>query len=130
MPTQMDATALVRFIEGLQLLREATGNSEMQAQTMMMLAYVAYRHPNEVPYQEAEKQLGLSQTSTSRNAKYLSDGFQRPNQTDARKTDTIGGYGYVSVREDPYYVKRKLISMTPAGLKVAERLCRVLAGAK
>lgn len=127
MPTT-NPMELSRFIRALAVLREETGNTEIQAQTMMILAYVAYRHPNEVPFQEAEKVLGLTQTSTSRNAKYLSDGLKRPNQTNPKKTDKVGGYGLVTVKEDPYYVKRKLLTLTAEGLRIASLVGRVLAG--
>lgn len=126
----IDMSSLARFIEAIDLLRERTGNQELQSQTILVFAYTAYRHPNEVPFQEAEKTLGLTQTSTSRNALYLSTGLQRQNQTNPKLTDTVGGYGLISVRTDPYYAKRKLISLTGKGIRLATELCRVLEAGK
>ena len=72
-----NSSQLSRFLSLLGVLRDATGNAELQMQTMATFAFLALRHPNEVPIGEIEKTLGLTQTSTSRNVAYLAKGSAR-----------------------------------------------------
>jgi DNA-binding MarR family transcriptional regulator len=107
----------------LRILKDATvtkerpeGNSELQMQTIATFAFIASRHPNEVSYGEAEKVLGLNQTTVSRNMMYLSSGSIRGH----------GGYDLVEVFEDQFYRRRKLCKLTPKGIKVATKLAAAL----
>lgn len=108
----LNTQSLSRFLEVLRTLRDATGNSEMQMQTMATFTFIALRHPNEVPLGEIEKTLGLTQTSTSRNVAYLARG-------DAREH---GGYKLVEVFEDQFYRRRKLCKLTKKGEELASKL--------
>lgn len=64
----------VRLLEALRHLRESTGNNELPVQTVMTFAFIASRHPTEVPLGEIEQRLGFTQTTASRNVMYLSRG--------------------------------------------------------
>jgi hypothetical protein len=116
-PGSTEYLTLNRMMNALRVLREATDNPELPVQTMQFFFYVAVRYPNEVPYGEVEKILGMSQASTSRNAAYLARGI--PNRGHK-------GYGMVEVFEDPFYTKRKLIRLTAKGLTVAQQVTSAL----
>jgi len=108
-------------MEALRILREATGNAELQMQTMVTFVYIAQRHPNEVPSGEIEKLLGIAQTTVSRNLQYLGKG-----QRDAKGNVVLGGYKLIETAEDPFYRKRKLSKLTTKGEGVAAKIAAAL----
>jgi DNA-binding MarR family transcriptional regulator len=112
----INLTSLSRFVEALKVLRDATGNQELQMQTMLAFTFIATRHPNEVPIGELEKTLGFTQSTASRNVGYLARGAARNEE----------GYKLVEVFVDEFYQRRKLSKLTPKGVKVAERLSAAL----
>jgi DNA-binding MarR family transcriptional regulator len=110
--TPLNTLALNRLLGCLRTLREATGNSELQLQTMTVFLYVASRHPNEVPQGEIETVLSMVQTTVSRNCAYLAKG----------SAGGLGGYKLIEVFTDIYYRKRKLVKLTKKGEEVARKL--------
>lgn len=108
----LNTLALQRLLGCLRTLREATGNSELQLQTMTTFLYIAARHPNEVPQGEIERVLSMVQTTVSRNCAYLSKG----------SSGGLGGYKLVEVYEDMDYRKRKLTKLTPKGHDIARKI--------
>jgi DNA-binding MarR family transcriptional regulator len=115
--TPINQAAVVRGMELLKTFKAATGNDELQMQAMAVFLYVAYRHPNPVPQVEIEKNVGLTQTTTSRNVGYWAKGAAKMEK----------GYGMFAVEEDPYYRKRKLITLTPKGQALAGKVSSTLA---
>lgn len=114
---QIDQAAMSRMSRALAKLQEATGKADLQAQTVQTFLYVTYRHPNQVPMREVEQFLGLSQSASNRNTHYLAEGAMG-----------MGGYGLVKVEEDPYYRKRKLITLTTTGEKLASEMSDCING--
>lgn len=110
--TPLNTLALNRLLGCLRTLREATGNAELQLQTMTTFLYVASRHPNEVPQGEIESVLSMVQTTVSRNCSYLAKG----------STGGLGGYKLIEVFTDVYYRKRKLVKLTKKGEEIARKL--------
>lgn len=108
----LNTSALSRLLGVLRTLRDATGNPELQMQTMNTFLYIASRHPNEIAQGEIERILGLQQTTVSRNCAYLAKGNAAGH----------GGYKLVDVFEDVDYRKRKLAKLTPKGLEVAKAI--------
>ena len=100
----------------LNVIAEVTGNGELQLQTLRMFAFVASRHPNEVSQREIEVELGMVQTTVSRNIAYLGKGMDRDGK------GALGGYGLIKQETDPLYVKRKLVRLTPRGEQLASVL--------
>jgi len=116
-PTKpIDTLAMHRLLSCLKILREATGNAELQMQTVTMFLYIASRHPNEVPQGEIERVLGMVQTTVSRNCAYLARGSSTGH----------GGYKLIEVFEDIDYRKRKLVKLTPKGEEVARKIAEVM----
>lgn len=113
---RLNTQPLVRLTEALKVLRDATGNPELQLQTVATYLFIAGRHPTEVPMGEVEARLGLTQTSTSRNIGYLAKGAGKRSS----------GYRLITVEEDPFYRKRKLCRLSDKGLKVAAAISAVL----
>jgi DNA-binding MarR family transcriptional regulator len=119
----IDLKAVNAVMAAIDLLREATGNKELQAQTMLTFLHIAKRHPNEVAMGEIEDALGLSQTGNSRNVRYLAKGVTRSDGSE----DVMGGYKLITIEEDPHYRKRKLCKLTAKGLDLAERISAAIA---
>ena len=107
----LNTSALSRLLGVLRTLRDATGNPELQMQTMNTFLYIASRHPNEIAQGELERVLGIQQTTVSRNCAYLAKG-----------SAGLGGYKLIDVYEDRDYRKRKLAKLTPKGLEVAAKI--------
>jgi DNA-binding MarR family transcriptional regulator len=114
----VNTAALVRLLGCLKIAREATGNPELQLQTMNVFLYIASRHPNEVPQGEIERVLGMVQTTVSRNCAYLAKG----------SSTGLGGYKLIEVFEDIDYRKRKLTRLTKKGAEVAAALSNHIIG--
>lgn len=65
---------------------------------------------------EAEKLLGLTQTTASRNYGYLGRGnVKKPH-----------GYRLIEVYEDPFYRRRKLARLTAKGVTTANGIAKAL----
>lgn len=118
MPTHsLNSASLSRLLEALRLLRDFTGNAELQLPAMAVFVYVSMRHPTEVPYGEIEKTLNLGQTSVSRNTAYLAKGDARGH----------GGYKLIDIYEDEFYRRRKLCKLTKKGEELAAKMSALLA---
>ena len=102
--------SLTFLIQMLEKTREHLGTNEMPSQMLLIFAFVAER--KEVPMAELCKITGLAQSSISRNVAKLAQG-ESPREP---------GYGLIEAYEDPYYRKRKLVRVTPKGLKFAKEL--------
>jgi DNA-binding MarR family transcriptional regulator len=123
MASNVNTMPLHRMMEALRVLQKATvtkaepeGNADLQMQAMKAFLFVATRHPNEVSLGEAEKLLGMTQTTASRNFGYLAKG-------NAKKAV---GYGLIEVYEDNFYRRRKLAKLTDKGERVANELAKAL----
>jgi DNA-binding MarR family transcriptional regulator len=105
------------MMEAMKLLREATDNPELQMHTANTFLYVAYRHPTPVPMVEIERTVGMGQTTNSRNIGYWARGAGKREK----------GWGMFKVEADPFYAKRKLVTLTQKGEALAARLSKALA---
>jgi DNA-binding MarR family transcriptional regulator len=115
----VNGLALARMIEAMKILKDATRSraedekaSDMAAHTAMTFLYVAYRHPAPVPMVEIERTLGLLQTTNSRNIGYWAKGAAKREQ----------GWDMLKVESDPFYLKRKLVTLTAKGEALAARI--------
>src|SRR5574337_2012557 len=113
---RLNTYSLQRLLDCFSILRDATGNQELQMQTAVLFVFIASRYPNEIPQGEAAQRLNMEQTTTSRNFAYLAKGSY----------SGLGGYKLIEVFEDPFYRRRKLCKLTPKGLEVAQRLVQAL----
>lgn len=121
MAERLNTAPLVRMLNAVQVIKENTGNPEIQAQAIQAFLLIAARHPTEIAMGEVEQRLNLTQTTTSRNLGYLSKGV-------TRSSDRQAGLGLIKVEEDPYYRKRKMCSLTPKGEKLAHTLSSTIGG--
>src|SRR5574337_412718 len=55
---RLNTYSLQRLLDCFSILRDSTGNPELQMQTAVLFCYIAARHPNEVPQGEASQRLG------------------------------------------------------------------------
>lgn len=108
--TVVNPLALGRVSKAINLLCDAGGSKELQAQMMQSFLCVALRSPNEIPMLEVEEFSGVSQASTSRNLNILA----------AR--------GLVTLRVDEEYARRKLVALTSKGALLANRILDALYG--
>lgn len=94
----------------LEKTRDHLGTNEMPSQMLWIFAYVAEN--KDVPMADLCKQTGLAQSSISRNVAKLAQG----------ESPTEPGYGLIEAFEDPYFRRRKLVRVTPKGIKFAKEL--------
>ena len=89
-------------------------DSEMQAQTMLALIYVARMEESGAPasIKEVGDYLGVTSASASRNIAVLSK-WSRHNKA---------GHDLVEAYENPMYRSQKLIRLTPKGKRVIKTL--------
>jgi DNA-binding MarR family transcriptional regulator len=98
------------LLELLDVLRDATDDPELPAQTLAMLLHVASR--DEAPgIVELAKLAGVSQASSSRVVQIL-----------GRGTKTKKGLELVVAEEDPNNWSRRQVKLTPKGQRLMEGL--------
>jgi len=99
---------LRRVVDIIEELRKLS--PEMQIQTAMTLLQVGLE-PGITMKRLCEK-VGISQASISRNVAILGDGL-RPEKP---------GFKLLTAKEDPYERRRKIVTLTPAGVRVCNSL--------
>lgn len=104
------ASSLLRVIERF---REIDG--EMQAQAMAVLLKVA-KSPLPLRMAEIAEELGLSQSTISRNVAYLGDWNRRRE----------AGHKLVEAYEDPAERRRKLVRLTAKGKRFVKSLNEII----
>ena len=90
-------------------------DAEMQAQSIAVLLKVA-KHPVPIKMGEIAAELGLSQSTVSRNVAYLGD-------WNRHKKD---GFKLLEAFEDPMERRRKLVRLTPKGARFIKSLSDIL----
>lgn len=104
------ASSLLKIIERF---REIDG--EMQAQAMAVLLKVA-KSPLPLRMAEIAEELGLSQSTISRNVAYLGDWNRRRE----------AGHKLVEAYEDPAERRRKLVRLTAKGKRFVKSLNEII----
>ena len=104
------ASSLLRIIERF---REIDG--EMQAQAMAVLLKVA-KSPLPLKMADIAEELGLSQSTISRNVAYLGDWNRRRE----------AGHKLVEAYEDPAERRRKLVRLTAKGRRFVKSLNEII----
>jgi hypothetical protein len=108
---------------------------------MLTFLYVAYRHPNPVPMREVETHFGFSQTTNSRNIGYWAMSEAEVVAAARKRAGGDFAAGKAAVKQpegaemfhvevDPHYLKRKLITLTPKGVRFAAAISQVLRPAR
>ena len=86
-------------------------DQEIQAQTIAVFLVVA-KSPLPIKMQDIGKELGLAQSSVSRNVAYLGDWSRHKEK----------GHGLIEAYEDPMERRRKLVKLTKKGERFATSL--------
>ena len=107
---QTASKSILRLIERFRML-----DSEIQAQSMAVLLKVA-KHPVPIKMAEIAEELGLSQSTVSRNVAYLGD-------WNRHKTK---GHELVEAFEDPMERRRKLVRLTAKGKRFVNELTETI----
>lgn len=107
---QNASKSILRLIERFRML-----DSEIQAQSMAVLLKVA-KHPVPIKMAEIAEELGLSQSTVSRNVAYLGD-------WNRHKTK---GHELVEAFEDPMERRRKLVRLTAKGKRFVNELTETI----
>lgn len=94
----------------LTTLQKEMGQSDIPLQQLLTFTHVA--NVTEMPMADLANLTGVAQSSVSRNVARLGPGM----------TPSEPGYGLLTAYEDPYYRKRKLVSLTPRGKELAKQL--------
>ena len=118
--SQVKGDGLLRIVE---IMRALDGRMEML--TFHVFLYVA-RHssPTEgVTMEQIAQDLGLPQSTTSRNVLRLSD-FAGINRYTKRRD---AGLGFVHTKEDPTELRRKVVFLTSRGQKIHDELMNYIA---
>jgi len=97
------------LLTSIEKMREL--DAEIQAQTIAVFLTVA-KSPMPVKMQDISKELGLAQSSVSRNVAYLGDWTRHREK----------GKGLLEAYEDPMERRRKLVKLTKKGERFAEKL--------
>lgn len=105
----LELVKAIRLIEEFRKL-----DSEMQAQTMLTLLYIAQRNDQQIPVtvKEVGEFLGITSASASRNIAALSK-FSRHNKA---------GHDLINTYENPERRIEKFIELTPKGKRVTETI--------
>jgi len=90
-------------------------DSEMQAQSMAVLLKVA-KHPVPIKMAEIAEELGLSQSTVSRNVAYLGDWNRHKEK----------GHQLLEAFEDPMERRRKLVRLTAKGKRFIKSLSEII----
>jgi DNA-binding MarR family transcriptional regulator len=90
-------------------------DAEMQAQSIAVLLKVA-KHPVPIKMSEIATELGLSQSTVSRNVAYLGDWNRRKEE----------GHKLLEAYEDPMERRRKLVRLTAKGKRVLKSINQII----
>jgi DNA-binding MarR family transcriptional regulator len=90
-------------------------DAEMQAQSMAVLLKVA-KHPVPIKMGEIAQELGLSQSTISRNVAYLGDWNRHKEK----------GHQLLEAFEDPMERRRKLVRLTAKGKRFIKSLSEII----
>ena len=101
---------ILRLVERFRMV-----DAEIQAQSMAVLLKVA-KHPVPIKMAEIAEELGLSQSTVSRNVAYLGD-------WNRHKTK---GHQMVEAFEDPMERRRKLVRLTAKGKRFITELTETI----
>jgi DNA-binding MarR family transcriptional regulator len=101
---------ILRLVERFRMV-----DAEIQAQSMAVLLKVA-KHPVPIKMAEIAEELGLSQSTVSRNVAYLGD-------WNRHKTK---GHQMVEAFEDPMERRRKLVRLTAKGKRFIAELTETI----
>lgn len=113
-PTQRKLAGCLSDV--LDLLRDGCNDPELPAQTISMLLHVAScSEPKGIL--ELGELTGMSRASASRVIQILGRGMRERS-----------GLGYLETHEDPLNWSRKLVSLTPKGLRLVEAIETKLMG--
>ena len=108
--SQLSADIMLKIVERF---REV--DAEMQAQSMAVLLKVA-KHPGPIKMGEIAEELGLSQSTVSRNVAYLGDWNRRKE----------AGHKLLEAYEDPAERRRKLVRLTAKGRRFVKSLNEII----
>ena len=108
--SQLSADIMLKIVERF---REV--DAEMQAQSMAVLLKVA-KHPVPIKMGEIAEELGLSQSTVSRNVAYLGDWNRRKE----------AGHKLLEAYEDPAERRRKLVRLTAKGRRFVKSLNEII----
>lgn len=108
--SQLSADIMLKIVERF---REV--DAEMQAQSMAVLLKVA-KHPVPIKMAEIAEELGLSQSTVSRNVAYLGDWNRRKE----------AGHKLLEAYEDPAERRRKLVRLTAKGRRFVKSLNEII----
>jgi DNA-binding MarR family transcriptional regulator len=97
--------------KALDLIKAATGNSELPLQTIQSFIIIAQKQ-GQCTVQDLERALGMSNASASRNASYLSVGIPKRHQ----------GYRLVSLKEGYPDRRYKTIELTAKGKELVSNI--------
>ncbi len=103
---QLEISMLLKAIEQMRGI-----DPEIQAQTIAVFLVVA-KSPLPIKMQDIGKELGLAQSSVSRNVAYLGDWSRHKEK----------GHGLIEAYEDPMERRRKLVKLTKKGERFATSL--------
>jgi DNA-binding MarR family transcriptional regulator len=107
---QTASKSILRLVERFRMV-----DAEIQAQSMAVLLKVA-KHPVPIKMAEIAEELGLSQSTVSRNVAYLGD-------WNRHKTK---GHQMVEAFEDPMERRRKLVRLTAKGKRFIAELTETI----
>ncbi len=101
------------MLKAIERFREI--DAEMQAQSMAILLKIA-KHPVPLKMAEIAEELGLSQSTVSRNVGYLGKLNRHKEQ----------GHQLVEALEDPMERRRKLVRLTAKGKRFIKSLSEII----
>lgn len=104
--------------QGFATLTHELDNPTLPTQTAIVLLQVMLT--DNIPMGELERYVGLSQAAISRNVDRLGPG----------KSPDFSGARVIEAYEDPSFRTRKLVKLTPKGVKLKDKLVEALKGAR
>ncbi len=98
------------LLKGQEIVAKTVGRGNIEMQTLSTFFYIAAQG-KDIPMQDLEDALGVSQAAVSRNVTLLSIGGAR-----------LPAPNLIEAFEDPEYRRRKYVRLTPKGRKLADQL--------
>ena len=146
MPTKEEVLALGKLESLLHIVDIVRGiDNRMEAQALSIFLFVArheYMDNRGLLMEFIAKQLGLSQSSVSRNVLKLSDNILNPardvlekaamRRRPPRKSELKAkfGLGLLQTEDDPYERRRKIVRLTPKGKRLAGTLMQMVVASR
>ena len=146
MPTKEEVLALGKLESLLHIVDIVRGiDNRMEAQSLAIFLFVArheYMDNRGLLMEFIAKQLGLSQSSVSRNVLKLSDNILNPardvlekaamRRRPPRKSELKAkfGLGLLQTEDDPYERRRKIVRLTPKGKRLAGTLMQMVVASR